>query len=254
VSAIEIFRLSEAPYEAYAGPPGRVDVADVVTTASSRTIAVGFVETEGGPFAYRCDYEAICIPLDDRMTWDTGNGSHRTQPGDVIWIPHGGRASYAAEGTARFVYATHPVNWPEIVGWNAGEDIKDLSMLEDIGELGAVALLALADPALPWMTAQRTSGAPFEHAIVTRPRTGSAMTTMLLRTKEPTGWNLTAGEGLVLVVSGEVRLRGKSDSVGAGDMIWKPGDQPLQIETTGPALCISISGHVDTDDRAASAH
>jgi len=249
VSGIEIFHLADAPFEAYAGPPGRIDVADVITTANSSTIAAGFVESEGGPFAYRCDYEAVCIPLDDTMTWDAGSGSRATKAGDVIWIPHGGRASYGSVGAAHFLYATFPVNWPEIVGWTAGEDVKDLNGAEDTGALDGVTLTPLDGPAMPWRTARRSSGESFEHAVVTRPGTGAAMTTMLLRTPTPVGWNLAAGEGLVLVLSGTVRLESGSSpaqEAGPGDLIWKPMDVPLRVETNGRSLCVSISSEAGT--------
>jgi len=240
VSAIEIFRLADAPFEAYAGPPGRIDVADVITTANSTTIAAGFVESEGGPFAYRCDYEAVCIPLDDTMTWEAGLGSRATRAGDVIWIPRGGRASYGSTGTARFVYATFPVNWPEIVGWTAGEDIKDLSSNSDLGELAGVSLSSPTVPGFSWATARRSNGDTFEHAVVTRPGMGAAMTTMLLKTEAATGWDLAAGEGLVLVLDGVVRF-GEGMTAQSGDLIWKPMDVPLRMETAGKGLCVSIS-------------
>jgi quercetin dioxygenase-like cupin family protein len=249
VSAIEIFRLADAPFEAYAGPPGRIDVADVITTANSTTIAAGFVESEGGPFAYRCDYEAVCIPLDDTMTWEAGLGSRATRAGDVIWIPRGGRASYGSTGTARFVYATFPVNWPKIVGWTAGEDIKDLDSIVDTGSLDGVTLTPLEGTVMPWRTARRSSGESFEHAVVTRPGTGAAMTTMLLRTPAAMGWSLAAGEGLVLVLSGTVRLETASSparEAGPGDLIWKSMDVPLRIETNGESLCVSISSEAGT--------
>jgi ethanolamine utilization protein EutQ (cupin superfamily) len=241
VSGIEVFHLADAPFEAYAGPPGRIDVADVITTANSTTIAAGFVESEGGPFAYRCDYEAVCVPLDDTMTWETGTGSRATKAGDVIWIPHGGRASYRSTGVARFVYATFPVNWPEIVGWNPGEDIKDLSALGDVGKLEAVSLIQLADPRMPWMTARRSSGSQFEHAVVTRPGLGAAMTTIFIRTDAATGWNLGAGEGLILMLQGKARFGSEGMEASAGDLVWKPEDEPLRMETSGASLCVSVS-------------
>ena len=249
MSGIEIFHLADAPFEAYAGPPGRIDVADVITTANSTTIAAGFVETEGGPFAYRCDYEAVCIPLDDTMIWDTGTGSHNTSAQDIVWIPKGGRASYTSPGTARFVYATFPVNWPQIVGWDAGKDIKDLSAAGDQGELTSVSLACPSNLAFPWATSRRSNGDTFEHAVVTRPGTGAAMTTMLLKTESATGWDLAAGEGLVLVLDGDVRF-GEDVEAHSGDLIWKPMDVPLRMKTTGKGLCVSISACPTEEDAA----
>jgi len=257
VSAIERFHLADAPFEAYAGPLGRIDVADVVTMENSNSIAAGFVETEGGPFAYRCDYEAVCVPLDDTMTWTTGGGARQTVAGDVIWIPKDGQASYAASGTARFVYATYPVNWPEIVGWQAGRDVKDLAADGDLGSLDGVTLSALNGAGMPWRTARRSSGETFEHAVVTRPGTGAAMTTMLLHTREPVAWNLDAGEGLVLLLSGCVRYGGEHGAerqAQAGDLLWKPTGIPLGIKTEGECLCISISSEIGTDARTRVQH
>ncbi|MBN34482.1 MAG: hypothetical protein CMM46_06835 [Rhodospirillaceae bacterium] len=247
----DVFRLSEAPFEPYAGPPGRVDVADVVTVGNSSTIAAGYVETEGGPFAYRCDYEAVCVPLDDAMTWDTGTGEAATKPGDVIWIPNGGRASYRSRGVSRFVYATFPVNWPEIVGWVAGQDIKDFSMLDDIGELDAVGLARAGSETEPWQSSPRAEG--FQHAILTRPRGGAAMTTLALRTSQATTWSLGPGEGLLVVLEGDVMTRASDDvkqGLGAGDLLWKHAAGVLQLKTWGAARMLSISA---ADEHATAA-
>ncbi len=66
------------------------------------------------------------------------------------------------------------------------------------------------------------------------------MTTMLLKTEAATGWDLAAGEGLVLVLAGEVGF-GQGKTARSGDLIWKPMDVPLRIETTGRGLCVSVS-------------
>ena len=109
-----------APFEAYAGPPGKLDVADIVNQSNSDTMAAGLCYVEGGPFTYRCDYEAFCVALDDNLVWETASGSDDLLAGDIVAIPKGGRAAYAAKAPARFFYATYPVNWPDIVGWTAG--------------------------------------------------------------------------------------------------------------------------------------
>src|SRR5690606_37996079 len=48
-------------------------------------------------------------------------------PGDVVWLPNGARNNYWSTSTSRFFYTTWPVNWPDIVGWEAGKDVKDLA-------------------------------------------------------------------------------------------------------------------------------
>jgi len=244
-----IHRIAGAPFEAYAGPPGRIDVADVVTTAQSGTIAAGFVESEGGPFAYRCDYEAVCIPLDGTMTWETGDGEHAAEPGDVIWIPHGGRAAYRSARPARFVYATFPVNWPEIVGWTAGEDIKDLSLFDDTGTLGGVSLLRAGSSDAAWQGSPQAEG--FDHAILTRPRTGAEITTLAMRTKGPTRWTLGQGEGALVVIDGAVLCGGRQDRAGPGDLIWKASADTLALATEGAACLISVSAAPGTATRLA---
>lgn len=119
--------IADAPFEPYGGPPGRLDVADIVTTANSTSIAAGLCIAEGGPLVYRVDYDAVVIALDDDLVWEDARGPQALRRGDAVWIAEGAKNAYWSTGTSHFFYTTWPVNWAEIVGWQAGRDVKDLA-------------------------------------------------------------------------------------------------------------------------------
>ena len=231
--------IADAPFEPYAGPPGRLDVADIVTQENSSSIAAGLCAAEGGAFAYRCDYEALCIALDDNLAWETGDGLHDLAAGDIVWIPNGGTASYVTRGPTRFAYATYPVNWPEIVGWTAGRDIKDLSGTDDTGSLADVRLYRRADAAYHQFF---SSSGRIDVAQPAGPQDGLAMAAGFA-VFDGAAMDYTVGYDVVVVpLDGAFWLEteGRRLAGEPGDLFWIPKDVPAIYGSDGAATIVYV--------------
>ena len=232
--------IATARFEAYGGPPGKLDVADIVTQANSETMAAGLCTVEGGPFAYRCDYEALCVALDDNLTWETADGSDALRTGDIVAIPKGGRAAYAATAPSRFFYATFPVNWPEIVGWKAGEDIKDLSAVDDLGSLDGVMLFRRSDAEYSDSTsiAGRTAMAK-----TTGPQDGFRLTIGYAAFNKSAIDDTAAIDAVVVPLDDGFWLETEGTRLegAAGDLFFLPGGPPLRYGSDQTATVVSVS-------------
>lgn len=232
--------IATAPFEAYAGPPGKLDVADIVTQAESDTMAAGLCYVEGGPFAYRCDYEAFCVALDDNLVWETAAGSDDLLAGDIVAIPKGGRAAYAAKAPARFFYATYPVDWPEIVGWTAGEDIKDLSADGDLGSLADVRLHRRVDAdvdhdvSIPGETAM---------AAMTGPQDDYALTCGYATFNRSFADNASEDDVVAVPLDDAfwVESGGNRQKGAAGDLFFLPGGQSIRYGSERLSTVIYVS-------------
>jgi len=214
--------ISTAPFEPYGGPPGRLDVADVVTTANSRSIAAGLCIAEGGPLVYRVDYDAVVVALDDELVWEDAAGPQALKAGDVVWIPEGARNSYWSTGTSRFFYTTWPVNWAEIVGWEAGRDVKDLANQGGPkGSLDGILVRRRADASFRRFA---RDGGAVDMAELLGPGPGISMAAGLARLdRAAMTWTTPCDQALV-ALDGAFRLEagGRRFDAAPGDLLWVP--------------------------------
>lgn len=240
--------IATAPFEPYGGPPGRLDVADVVTTANSASIAAGLCIAEGGPLAYRVDYDAVVVALDEDLVWEDAHGPQTLHPGDVVWLPNGARNNYWSTSTSRFFYTTWPVDWPDIVGWEAGKDVKDLAAQGGApGSFDGIVTRRRADARFASFPCE---GGAMEVAQMLGPGDGVSMAAGLARLRDATKRRLVAHDTAMVVVEGFVWFDGGGGRIEAapGDLLWVPRDVPFTYGSTGDALAAYVCWPADWAD------
>ncbi len=241
--------IADAPYEPYGGPPGRLDVADVVTTANSSSMAAGLCIAEGGPLVYRVDYDAVVIALDDALVWEDAAGPQALAPGDVVWIAKGAKNSYWSTGTSHFFYTTWPVNWAEIVGWQAGRDVKDLANQGGPeGDLGGIAVHRRAGARFDRFDAESGS---LSVAQLLGPGGGISMAAGLARFEDGT-LSCTAPCDMALVaLEGAFWIEAQGGRVEAapGDLLWLAEGTPARCGSSGEAVVGYVCAPADWADR-----
>jgi len=241
--------LTSAPYEPYGGPPGRLDVADVVTTANSTSIAAGLCIAEGGPLVYRVDYDAVVIALDHDLVWEDARGPQALKPGDIVWLPNGAQNSYWSTATSRFFYTTWPVNWAQIVGWQAGRDVKDLANQGGPqGNFDGIGVHRAADAAFHPIPA--TTGR-IEVAPALGPDSGASMAAGLMRLDAATT-TLTLQWDAALVALDDgfwLETSGERTSARRGDLLWLPRGTTATLGSDGPAAVGYVFSALDWAER-----
>lgn len=243
--------IASAPYEPYGGPPGRLDVADVVTTANSSSIAAGLCIAQGGPLVYRVDYDAVVVALDDELVWEDAGGPQALKTGDIVWIAEGARNSYWSTGTSRFFYTTWPVDWAGIVGWQAGRDVKDLA--NQGGPEGSLEGIAVYRRADARFTALASRGGQADLAQVLGPRQEVSMAAGLIGL-DGAALDLALSWDMALVVlDGTVRLEAPDRHIDPqhGDLLWLPRGAEVSLASEGQAVLAYVASPVDWADRIA---
>lgn len=240
--------IASAPFEPYGGPPGRLDVADVVTTANSTSIAAGLCIAEGGPLVYRVDYDAVVIALDDDLVWEDASGPQALKAGDIVWIAEGAKNAYWSTATSRFFYTTWPVDWAGIVGWQAGRDVKDLANQGGPeGSLEGIVVHRRADARFTEL-ASRSGRARL--AKVLGPRQKVSMAAGLIGLDSAT-LDLTLTWDMALVVlDGAVRLEAPDRRIDPqhGDLLWLPQGAAVSLVGEGEATLGYVAWPVDWAD------
>lgn len=237
--------IATAPFEPYGGPPGRLDVADVVTTANSSSIAAGLCIAEGGPLAYRVDYDAMVVALDSELVWQDAAGPQALAPGDIVWLPEGARNTYWSTGVSRFFYTTWPVNWAEIVGWEAGRDVKDLAAQGGpAGGYEGIVTRRRDDASFQPFPCEKGT---MEVAAMFGPSDGVSMAAGLVRLDAAVKTRRVAHDTALVVVEGTAWFDAGDGRVeaGAGDLLWLPRDVAASYGSEGTATLAYVSWPVD---------
>ena len=242
--------IATAPFEPYGGPPGRLDVADVVTTANSTSIAAGLCIAESGPLVYRVDYDTVVIALDDALVWEDSQGPQALKAGDVVWIAEGAKNSYWSTGTSRFFYTTWPVNWAEIVGWEAGRDVKDLANQGGPeGDLAGIRVVRRAGAAFAPFPCRQGAAAL---AQLLGPGDGVSMAAGLAELDDAAIPLTLAWDAALVVLDGTVWVEDVGGRVTpeAGDLLWLPEGASVTLGSTGKARLGYVCAPVDWAQRA----
>jgi len=245
VSGVRHQPFATAALEPYGGPPGRLDVADVITAADGAAMAAGLCIAEGGPLVYRVDYDAVVVALDHDLVWEDAEGPQPLAPGDIVWLPEGARNNYWSTGTSRFFYTTWPANWAEIVGWQAGRDIKDLAAQSGPeGDAAGIRTLRRASarfgPAEGGAAIARLLGG----------RDGISMGAGLIRLDGSGTWTAPCEMALVALEGGlAVAADGRLIDAAEGDLVWLPAGCTLAW-TGGGGLAAWVCCPADGLDQA----
>jgi ethanolamine utilization protein EutQ (cupin superfamily) len=241
--------MADAPFEPYGGPPGRLDVADVVTAANSTTMAAGLCIAQGGPLVYRVDYDAVVIALDDDLVWEDSHGPQALKAGDVVWIAEGARNSYWSTGTSRFFYTTWPVNWAQIVGWEAGRDVKDLA--NQGGAEGSLSGIAVHRHAGARFDRFAADSGTLELAQLLGPGSGISMAAGLARFGDG-ALSCTAPCDMALVaIRGDfwIEAEGRGVEAAQGDLLWLAQGTPAHCGSKGNAVVGYVCAPADWANR-----
>ena len=243
--------LAGAPFEPYGGPPGRLDVADVVTTANSTSIAAGLCVAEGGPLVYRVDYDAVVIALDDKLVWEDACGPQALGPGDIVWLPEGAQNSYWSTATSHFFYTTWPVDWAGIVGWQAGRDVKDLA--NQSGPRGSFEGIGVYRRAEALFHPFPAASGHVELAPVLGPGSGVSMAAGLIAL-EAAATTLTLQWDAALVALDDafwLEAEGRRTQAARGDLFWLPQGTTATLGSHESACIGYVNAPVDWAERLA---
>ncbi|MDA0219470.1 MAG: hypothetical protein O3B22_07780 [Proteobacteria bacterium] len=237
--------LAGAPYEPYGGPPGRLDVADLVTTANSSSIAAGLCIAEGGPLVYRVDYDAVVIALDHDLVWEDASGPQKLTPGDIVWLPNGAQNSYWSTATSHFFYTTWPVNWAQIVGWQAGRDVKDLA--NQGGPKGSFAGIGVHRAADAVFHPFAADGGGITLAPVLGPDDGVSMAAGLIALESAATTLTLQWDAALVALDDNLRLEvdGIGTTVAAGGLLWLPEGTTATLGSSGKACVGYVFAPVD---------
>lgn len=114
MTGVRRYETKDLSYRRVYGPPGRIDIASVVGTRDSRTMAGDLIEFEDTVLEYEMPYDDLLYVLDGSVTVKTQDGEVTGGPSDILWVPKGETVTFAVEGKATVFCATYPVNWEDL--------------------------------------------------------------------------------------------------------------------------------------------
>ena len=118
MNAVRRFTLAEADFKHFSGPPGRVEIAENVTSAISSGMAGAWVLFEECSLDYEMPYDDLLYVVQGQLVIRTPNGEVTGDVGEALWVPKGVHVTFEANELTIVFCATYPVNWPELAGWH----------------------------------------------------------------------------------------------------------------------------------------
>jgi ethanolamine utilization protein EutQ len=107
------FKRSGRRLERYGGPPGKAEIARLVTPRISRSMGAGIATFDGCSIEWTVLYDEVVVVLEGVFRLRLGKGYRRrieARKGDVIWLPEGTPLKYEGKRAVVF-YCLYPVDW-----------------------------------------------------------------------------------------------------------------------------------------------